>query len=289
MEYIRAKSILSKIKHAPDSWFGITYNMNLYRGCQHQCIYCDSRSECYQIDDFSKIQVKENALELLEKEIKRKKEKGTIGTGSMNDPYMPVEKSQELTRNALKIIKKYRYPVHVLTKSNLVLRDVDLLKEIGKVYGAVSFTITTTNNKLSKILEPGANTSTERFNAISELNKAGIYTGVLLMPVLPYITDALENIQTMVEMSKKAGAKYIIGWMGMTLRDRQRDYYYQKLETHFPELRKKYEARYGNQYSASAPDGMALYNHFKAKCREEKIPVKMDFFKDDKPQQLSLF
>lgn len=289
MEYIQAKTILSKLKNAPDSWFGITYNMNLYRGCQHQCIYCDSRSECYQINDFSKIQVKENALELLEKELKRKKQKGTIGTGSMNDPYMPIEKQTGLTRNALKIIKKYRYPVHVLTKNSLVLRDIDLLKEISAVYGAVSFTITTTSDELSRKIEPGAPVSSERFNTMHELSKAGIYTGVLLMPVLPFITDSVENIQSMVEKAKNSGAKYIIGWMGMTLRDRQRDYYYNQLEKHFPGLKNKYMAKFGNNYSASAQDGVALYNHFKATCKSLALPIKMDFFKDNKPEQLSLF
>ena len=289
MELIQAKTILAKVKKAPDPWFGLTYNMNLYRGCQHQCIYCDSRSECYQIKDFSHIQIKENAIQLLEKEIKRKKLKGTIGTGSMNDPYMPIEKQLETTRKALKIIDKYNYPVHILTKSNLVLRDLDLLKQISKTYAAVSFTITTFDNSLAQILEPGAPSTSERFEAIKILSDAGIYTGVLLMPVLPFINDSVENISAIVETAKKSGAKYVIGWMGMTLRDRQREYYYDKLNQHFPGLKEKYIARYGNQYNVAVPDSMTLQNAFHSKCKEVGIPVKMDFFKDNIDEQLLLW
>jgi len=283
MEYIQAKTILSKVKNAPDSWFGLTYNMNLYRGCQHQCIYCDSRSECYQITDLAHIQVKENAIQLLEKEIKTKKLKGTIGTGSMNDPYMPIEKQLGVTRNALEIIKKYNYPIHVITKSKLVLRDIDLFKEISNTYVAVSLTITTADDKLGKVIEPAASLS------IKTLSNAGIYTGVLLMPILPFINDTSENIIAIIEMAKKAGAKYIIGWMGMTLRDKQRDYYYEKLDIHFPGLKEKYIARYGNQYGISVPDGVKLQAFFNAKCIEVGIATNMQFFKDKKPEQLNLF
>ncbi len=289
MEYIKAKTILSKLKHAPDSWFGLTYNMNLYRGCQHQCIYCDSRSECYRINDFSQIQVKENAIELLEKEIKSKRLKGTIGTGSMNDPYMPIEEKEQVAKQALQIIKKYKYPVHILTKSNLVVRDIDLIKSIGDAYSAVSFTITTADDKLAKIIEPAASSTSERFAAIKELSDAGVYCGVLLMPILPFINDTEENITAIIEQAKNAGAKYIIGWMGMTLRDKQRDYYYEKLDKHFPELKEKYYARYGNQYSISVPDGVKLNSLFKAKCKEAGIATKMHFYKEDVPEQLSLF
>src|SRR5204862_216106 len=157
------KTILSSIKPGADTWFGLRYNMNLYRGCQHGCIYCDSRSDCYKLGDLSDIRIKENALQLLEKELKGKRERGTIGFGSMNDPYMPIEKETELTHNALKIVNRYRFPVHIITKSNLVTRDIDLLKETGKVYAAISITITTVDDKLSKIIEPGAPTSSQRF------------------------------------------------------------------------------------------------------------------------------
>jgi len=289
MEYIQAKTILSKLKNVPDKWFGLTYNMNLYRGCQHQCIYCDSRSECYRIDDFAKIQVKENALQLLEHELKKKKLKGTIGTGSMNDPYMPVERELELTKGALRIINKYNYPVHILTKNALVLRDIELLIHIAKTYAAVSFTITTYDNNLAKIIEPAASITSERFKAIKQLSDAGIYTGVLLMPILPYINDTIENITAIVEQAKACGAKYIIGAMGMTLRDKQRDYYYAKLDNHFPGIKEKYIARYGNNYSAQVPDYLKLQKYFEDLCLKLKIPGKMNFYAAHTPEQLSLF
>src|SRR5512136_395368 len=185
---IQAKVLLSSSKH-PDPWFGIRYTMNLYRGCQHQCIYCDSRSECYQIEEFSDILVKANAIEVLRKELAHKRIKGTIGTGSMNDPYMPLEAERRLTRQALEVIAEFRFPVHVITKSDLVLRDMDLLKEISRVYAAVTFTITTYDDGLSKMLEPGAPVSSRRLAAMQTLSAAGILTGVALMPVLPFIED----------------------------------------------------------------------------------------------------
>ena len=289
MEYIEAKTILSKLKNAPDSWFGITYNMNLYRGCQHQCIYCDSRSECYQIKDFSNIHVKENALKLLELELKRKKQKGTIGTGSMNDPYTPIENQLELTRKSLEIISRYNFPVHIITKNSLVLRDIDLIKQIGNTYSAVSITITTASDELGRIIEPGASNSSERFTALKTLADAGIYCGVLLMPVLPFINDTTENIISIIEMAKKAGAKYLIGWMGMTLRDKQRDYYYEKLDNHFPGVKSNYLARYGNQYSIAVPDGIKLQSLFNSTCKEFGIATGMKFFEENKPVQLDLF
>ena len=153
---ITAKTLLSSAKQ-PDPWFGIKYTMNLYRGCQHQCIYCDSRSECYQIEDFDHdVLVKANALDLLRDELPRKRVKGTVGTGSMNDPYMPLEAKLNLTGRALEIIADYRFPVHVITKSDLVVRDADILADIGRVYAAISFTITAADDDLSRRLEPGA-------------------------------------------------------------------------------------------------------------------------------------
>ena len=153
---INAKTILSAIKEGADTWFGLRYNMNLYRGCQHGCIYCDSRSACYRMDALDHIYAKENALALLEKELASKRNKGTIGFGSMNDPYMPLESNYELTRGALKLIRDFRFPIHIITKSDLVVRDIDLIKKISSVYAAVSFTITTFDDELSSILEPYA-------------------------------------------------------------------------------------------------------------------------------------
>jgi DNA repair photolyase len=206
---IQAKTVLSKVK-GNDNWFGLTYNMNLYRGCQHACIYCDSRSTCYQLGDLSDIRYKENAIEILTKELRSKKVRGTIGFGSMNDPYMPVERKMGLTRNALKVVSYYKFPVHIITKSNLVIRDIDLLKEISKIYAAISFTITTADDELAKKIEPAAPSPSERFEAIRELNKKGIYAGITLMPVLPYINDTEQHIQLLMDKAIESGAKYII-------------------------------------------------------------------------------
>jgi DNA repair photolyase len=289
MEYIQAKSILSKVKNAPDSWFGLTYNMNLYRGCQHQCIYCDSRSECYRINDFSKIQVKQNAISLLEKEIKSKRLKGTIGTGSMNDPYMPIENELRVTRQALGIIQKYKFPVHVLTKSDLVLRDIDLLQQINQTYAAISFSITSYDDDLSKKIEPAASLSSARFSAMEKLAMAGIYTGMLLMPILPYINDTLENIKQLVNMAADHGAKYIVSSLGVTLRDRQRDYYFDKLDKYFPEIKGKYMLQFGDAYGCMPENYKALNDCLKNECAKLGLATKMDIFQLNNPEQLSLF
>lgn len=288
-ETISAKTILSKLKNAPDSWFGITYNMNLYRGCQHQCIYCDSRSECYRIDNFAKIQVKENALDILERELKSKKDRGTVGTGSMNDPYMPIEDELFQTRKGLELLARYRFPVHIITKNTLVLRDMDIIKLIAKQYAAVSITITTSDDALSKVIEPGAPVSSLRFEAIRQLSEAGIYCGVLLMPVLPFINDTEENLHAIYERAKSAGAKYLIPWTGMTLRDRQRDYYYQKLDAHFPGYKEKYQQHFGEQYSCNSPDSKILYSRIQNMQSRLYLPSVMEFYKPEQPQQLSLF
>ena len=230
IQEITAKVLLSHMKQ-PDDWFGLRYNMNLYRGCQHQCIYCDSRSLCYGIEDFADILVKENAIDLLRKELAGKRVKGTIGTGSMNDPYMPLEAKIGLTRRALEVIAEFRFPVHVLTKGDLVLRDLDLLQRISEIYAAVSFTITTADDALARKLEPGAASPSARFRAMRTLADHGILSGVTMMPILPFIEDSEENIAEIVRQAHESGASYIIPAFGMTLRDRQRAYYYDKLDS----------------------------------------------------------
>jgi len=206
---IYAKGLLSHVKQ-PEPWFGLKYNMNLYRGCQHQCIYCDSRSSCYQIENFKDILVKVNAIDLLEDELSRKRVKGTIGTGSMNDPYMPVEEKLNLTGRALEVIARFGFSVHIITKSDLVLRDLDILREINRIYTAVSFTITTTDEDLAIKLEPGAPAVSKRFDAMRVLSENGILTGVTMMPILPFLEDNEDNIAQIVTQAKEAGASYII-------------------------------------------------------------------------------
>lgn len=288
-KYIQAKTILSSFKEGADTWFGLRYNLNLYRGCQHGCIYCDSRSTCYGIQNFTNIEVKENALQLLEKEIRSKRRKGTIGFGSMNDPYMPLEKEHGLTRKALEIVAQNRFPVHLITKSNLVLRDIDVLTRISSVYAAISITITTPDDALSQIIEPGAPVSSERFRAISELSKAGIYCGVTFMPVLPWITDKPGDIRKMVYWAREAGAKYMIASMGVTLRDGQRAFFYENLQRRFPGLKEQYERTFGQKYTASSPLADQLWEVYNSACAEVQMPQRMEFYKSSLPEDLKLF
>lgn len=285
---ITARKLLSHVTR-PDPWFGIKHSMNIYRGCEHQCIYCDSRSECYGIEDFSNLYIKVNALELLERELFSLRTKGTIGTGAMNDPYTKAEQSLNLTRGALQLIARYRFPVHILTKSNLVLRDLDLLKIISGKYAAVSFTITTADQKLAAQIEPGASLPKERFKAIKKLSEAGIYTGIYMMPILPFLEDNEENIKEIVNKAALSGAKYIIPWFGMTLRDRQRGYYYQKLDQFFPGVKRKYINTYGNNYQCAVINAKKLSLLFARLCQEQAIATQLSIYQTKKPAQLSLF
>jgi DNA repair photolyase len=285
---ITAKVLLNPVKQ-PDDWFGLKYNMNLYRGCQHQCIYCDSRSECYQIENFSDVLVKINAIDLLKDELSRKRVKGTIGTGAMNDPYMPLEATRNLTGQALQVIADHHFPVHIITKSDLVLKDLDALCEINRVYAAVSFTITTTDDDLGKKLEPGAPKVTDRLAAMKTLAANGILTGVTLMPVLPFIEDNVENIRQIVNRAHEAGASYIIPSFGMSLRDRQRDYYYAELDKLFPGLRGAYEKRFGFGYHVLANNATELENEFQELCERWGIATRIPQFAAKRGRQIPLF
>ncbi len=285
---VTAKTLLSSSKQ-PDPWFGIKYTMNLYRGCQHQCIYCDSRSKCYQIENFVDVIVKVNAIDLLKKELPRKRVKGTIGTGSMSDPYLPLEATRRLTAQALAVIAEQQFPIHVLTKSDLVVRDIDTLCAISRVYAAISFTITTADDELGKKVEPGAPLVSRRFAAMAQLAAADLLTGVLLMPVLPFLEDNAKNITAIVSRAKDCGARYILASFGMTLRDRQRAYYYAQLDRLFPGLRQRYERQYGNRYSASAWGAQHLEQTFREACERYGIATRMPFYAPAPPLQPALF
>jgi DNA repair photolyase len=285
---ITAKTLLQTVRQ-PDPWFGLKYNFNLYRGCQHQCIYCDSRSECYQIENFSDILVKVNAIELLEKELSKKRVKGTIGTGSMNDPYMPLEASRQLTRQALQVIARHQFPVHIITKGSLVERDLDLLQQINQVYAAVSFTITTADDALARQLEPGAALVSHRFAALEQLARRGIHCGVTMMPILPFLEDNLENITEIVSRAAGCGASYILAGFGVTLRDRQRAYFYAQLDRLFPGVRQKYEQRFGERYQASDPNAARLGQAFQELCARLGLSTSMPKYTPPPAVQPSLF
>lgn len=284
---IQAKRILNRSKH-PSGWFGVVYGMNIYRGCQHNCIYCDSRSECYRIDNFDDIIVKTNAPELLDKELRNKRKRWTVGTGAMSDPYMPIEKDYELTKQCLEIIDKYNFPLQVTTKSNLILRDIKLLKSINKVYACVAITITTADDALAKKIEPNAPPPSERFKALGILSSIGIRTCITMMPILPYIEDSKENIAQIVDKANQYGVKSIVPSFGVTLRDRQRAYYYKELDKKFPGLRQKYEKRYKNYYGCSCNNYKALKQVFYEKCNKYHVEPKMpSYVKENTKEQLS--
>lgn len=289
IEKIRASSILSKVKGGPDPWFGISYSMNLYRGCQHQCIYCDSRSTVYGIKDFRRIELKENAISLLETTLRKKKLRATIGTGSMNDPYMPAEEKLQMVRRALTVIQRSRFPVHVITKSDLVTRDKDLLSEIAGTYAAVSFSLSTSDPEIARLVEPGASGPAERMAAMKVLAGNGIYTGIILVPVLPFITGTTGNIRDIVVKARDHGAGYVIAWMGMTQRPGQREHYYRKLDQYFPGVRNRYTAAYGNSYECMDPQAEKLYDVLRETAVAVGMPLKMQHYAPERPSQLQLF
>jgi DNA repair photolyase len=277
---IDAKMLLSTSKN-PSGWFGTNYTFNTYRGCEHHCIYCDSRSLCYRIDNFDELIVKRNAVELLNKELKNKRKKGVIGTGAMSDPYTRSEKHYQLTRGCLEAIAKYRFPIHITTKSNLILRDIDVLQEINKIYASVAITITTTDDELAKIVEPGASSSTDRLKALGILSELGIHTSITMMPVLPFLEDTEENILDIVNKANYYGVKNIVPWLGMSLRDRQRDYYYKKLDKYFPGIREKYEKSYGDRYSCSTKNMKKLSYTLSNACSKYGISLKMPTYQSE--------
>ncbi|MFW5488415.1 MAG: SPL family radical SAM protein [Desulfovibrio sp.] len=292
MRYIPAKTILGTVRNSPDCFFGGDYNINLYRGCPHACIYCDTLSDCYGIGDLSDIRAKENALEILNAEMGRKRRKGTVTTGSMNDPYMPLEKKLELTRGTLYLMAVHGFGVHVLTKSDLVVRDIDLLRKVGRVYAAVSLTITTADNELARILEPHAPSPERRLAAMRQLVSAGVYTGVTMMPVLPFLTDSANNLRDVLSRAADNGASYITFSPDMTLRDSCRKYYYEQLDTHFPGLAQRYMQTFGNSYVCPSPNAARLYDIFQTECARLGLATRIKAYsppKDPKARQLTLF
>ncbi|MDE5679165.1 MAG: radical SAM protein [Lachnospiraceae bacterium] len=245
--------------------------MNLYRGCSHGCIYCDARSTCYHIEHvFEDIEVKKNAPALLEEALRKKRKRCMIGTGGMSDPYLHLEKELCLTRRCLELIAEYGFGAAVQTKSDLILRDIDLLKQINdRTKAVVEITLTTADESLCKIVEPNVCTTKRRFEVLCRMQEAGIPTVVWLSPILPFLNDTEENILGILDYCKSAGVYGIINFgMGLTLRDGDRQYFYKKLDEHFPGLKQKYIKTYGDAYELSSPNSSALYRLFRDKCKE---------------------
>ena len=263
MHSIQVKSILSARN-----------GMNLYRGCQHGCIYCDSRSRCYQMEHpFEDIAVKENGPELLEAALRRKRKPCMIGTGSMSDPYIPLEMELGLTRKSLELIEKYGFGVTMITKSDRILRDLDILKQINeRTKAVVQMTLTTMEEGLCRILEPGVCTTARRIEVLKMLQEAEIPTVVWMCPILPFLNDTEENIRGIVRACAGAGVKGIIHFgMGMTLREGSREYYYAALDRHFPGLKEQYIRTYGNRYEINSPKNAELMKLFHNTCEKAGI------------------
>ena len=266
MHFVDAKGILTGT--------GGHYGMNIYRGCSHGCIYCDSRSLCYRFTHpFEDIEVKQNAPELLEKALKSKRKKSMIGTGAMSDPYMHCEEKLRLTRKCLEIIHKYGFGVAVQTKSDRIMQDIDLLDEINRsAKCVVQMTLTTYDDELCGILEPNVCNTKRRIEVLEEMQKRGIPTVVWLTPILPFINDTEENITAILNECVRVGVKGIIDFgMGLTLREGDREYYYAALDKHFPGMKEKYIRRYGNAYELPSPNAKELTLVLKKICKENNI------------------
>ena len=260
MHYVKAKGILSADN-----------GMNLYRGCLHGCIYCDSRSLCYQMDHvFEDIEVKENALALLEQALKRKRKRCMIGTGAMTDPYLPLEEKLCLTRGALELIRRYGFGAAVLTKSDAILRDLDLLADINcQAKAVVQMTLTTYDDRLCRILEPRVCVTSQRIAALKAFRDAGVPTIVWLDPILPFLNDTRENINGILDACIDAGVKGVLCFnMGLTLRSGNREYFYAQLDRHFPGLKERYIRTYGNQYEINSPRNAELMALFHRRCEQ---------------------
>lgn len=276
MQTVPAKTILTKNKY-PNYWFGNDYNMNLYRGCHHGCIYCDSRSECYQNDEFDTVRVKENALIILHHELKSKRKKGVVGIGAMSDHYHSFEKELNITREALKLIRDYHFGLSLETKSDLVVRDIDLFLQIQQHQDVIiKMTITTYDDKLSQKIEPYVCPSSKRFAAIKKLSDAGLFCGILLLPVLPFITDQEENIKNIVKLAYENGAKFIYSCFGVTLRDRQRQHFYDCLDQLFPGMKEKYKYYYNQKYQCFSLNKKKLEIIFQNECEKYGLLYKME-------------
>ena len=258
MHFTEAKGILT----GSGGYFG----MNIYRGCTHGCIYCDSRSSCYQFTHpFEDIEVKRNAPELLEAALRSKRKRCMIGTGSMSDPYMHIEEELGLTRRCLEIIHKYGFGAAVQTKSDRILRDLDLLAEINRISKCVvEMTLTTYEDDLCAILEPHVCNTKRRIEVLHIMRERGIPTVVWLSPILPYINDTEENVAAILRECVRAGVKGVICFgMGMTLREGDREYYYAALDKHFPGMKERYIRHYGNAYELASPKSKELWEVFR--------------------------
>lgn len=263
MHYKEVKAILS-----PQN------GMNLYRGCTHGCIYCDSRSKCYRMNhDFEDIEIKARAEDILEHTLKRKRTKSMISTGSMTDPYVPIEEELQITRRCLNQIERFDFGLVIQTKSNLIMRDIDILEKINKkTKCVVAMTLTTFDEELCKVIEPGVCTTKERVEVLMAMKEKGIPTIVWISPILPFINDTEENIRGLLDYCVRAGVYGIMYFgAGLTLRDGNREYFYEQLDKKFPGMKEKYIETYGDAYEVNSPNNQELTRIVTDTCKEHGI------------------
>ncbi len=266
METVQARQLLTPLQ-ATDDFFHSDYNLNLYRGCSHGCIYCDSRSVCYQLDRFDQVRVKADALSMLREELRLKRRTGLVSTGAMSDPYNPFEAEMEITRGAFMLLRQYGFGAGFTTKSALAARDADILHDIQR--GApvrACFSITCAQDDLSMKIEPASSPASKRFEALEALSRAGIFAGVWLNPVLPFITDTEENILAILRRTKECGGQFIVCHFGMTLRTGNREYFYQALDRDFPGIKARYAKAFGLDYMCPSPRARELGEVFYKEC-----------------------
>lgn len=269
MRFEPAKSILQPVAYGGEEaeFFPRSYNMNLYRGCSHGCVYCDARSACYRLDAPGEVRAKADALTLLREELRRRRQPGIVGLGGMSDGYNPEEARHQLTRGALALLAQYGFGIGITTKSPLVARDIDRLTAIRRHAPAhVTFSITTADDALARRTEPGVAVSSARLNAMRRLADAGILTGMWINPVLPFLTDGEDNFRALLAAAKESGASYVHTYYGMTLREGNREHYYAALDRHFPGMKKRYAERYGLAYVLPSPNAQALDALFTRLC-----------------------
>ena len=267
MHYVTAKGI-----------FTSDYGINLYRGCTHGCIYCDSRSQIYQMNHkFEDIEVKENAIELLKRELIKRKP-CMIGTGAMTDPYIPLESRLEFVRKALQLVYRYGFGWACITKSDLVLRDIDLLRKINeKTKAVVQVTITTADDELCRLVEPNVCPTSRRVEVLNKLNEANIPTVVWLCPILPHINDTEENINAILDWCIDANVKGVLNMgMGLSLREGNREYFYEMLDERFPGVKEKYIDEFGDSYFIHSKDNRRLRSILRKRCEENGIMHNQD-------------
>ena len=272
--------------------------MNIYRGCTHGCIYCDSRSKCYQMDhDFEDIEIKWDAPRILEEQLKRKKKKVMIGTGAMCDPYMHIEEELQITRQCLSLIERYGFGLSILTKSDRILRDMDILKAINaRTKCVVQVTLTTYDDELCRKIEPNVSTTSERVRILEAMRDAGIPTVVWMCPILPFINDTEENLRGLLDHCVKAKVKGILFFgAGVTMREGNREYFYSKLDEYFPGMKDRYIKTFGDKYECSSPNSKKLREIFRRECDRNGILYGMNnVFEytnnfDERTKQTSLF